>query len=227
MKKSKEWLPEPELRSLLEECSSGLFFSEERPGKLQLPAGILFKNAPACNITVPPVWPQPEAGAPVSHYLDSLAEEPPSRVLMLVQAGYGALGCWTPGRLLHRSFSRYMVRRGQGKAQLTYRKEKGKSRLGSRIRLQQSVKFFADISDTLAEWEDDFFAVSEAQQIWLGVPVRLSSELWQSNTPPPFPSDDPRIRRVPFTVQRPSFAGLKRINFMLTAARVEIQPDGL
>ena len=57
--------------------------------------------------------------------------------LTLVRAGQASLGYFHQGKLLdHKVFRGYLVRQKQGKSQFKYLKTKGKSRAGSRIRLE-------------------------------------------------------------------------------------------
>ena len=56
--------------------------------------------------------------------------------VLLIQAGACALGLWRDEELLeHKAFKAYVVR-GRGRAQPTHLKTRGKSRYGSRLRLQ-------------------------------------------------------------------------------------------
>ncbi|MEJ2054940.1 MAG: hypothetical protein P8X42_13550, partial [Calditrichaceae bacterium] len=71
-------------------------------------------------------------------------------LIILIRAGYAALGrCGSSTILEHKLIRKYMVRKKQGKAQITYLNKKGKSRAGSRIRLAQTVEFFEDINRLL------------------------------------------------------------------------------
>ncbi|MCH2174848.1 MAG: hypothetical protein MK193_03880 [Lentisphaeria bacterium] len=72
----------------------------------------------------------------------------------------------------HTTVRKYMVRKGQGKAQLTYLKTKGKSRYGARLRMQESKKFFEEISLKLTSSEHE-----SSKYLFYHAPVRLFSTL--------------------------------------------------
>ena len=70
--------------------------------------------------------------------------------LTLVRAGQAAVGYFHQGKLLdHKVFRGYLVRQKQGKSQFKYLKTKGKSRAGSRIRLEETLLFFNEINERL------------------------------------------------------------------------------
>ena len=80
--------------------------------------------------------------------------KPLSVGFILAQAGSASIGLSINGVLTKtKVIKKYMVRKSQGKAQLSHLKTKGKSRLGSRIRLQQSVKFFEEINEKLIDFK--------------------------------------------------------------------------
>ena len=138
-------------------------------------------------------------------------------IVVLIQAGYAALGyCEGESLLQHKMIKKYMVRQSQGKSQLSYKKTKGKSRLGSRIRLQNSVAFFEEINRALTEWR----VVSRCDSILIALPVALTHPFYSADVPPPFEKKDPRIRKIPLNVRRPSFKELRHIHWEVTHGRL-------
>ncbi len=128
--------------------------------------------------------------SPYSHYL-----------ILLIQAGQAALGLFQDEELLaHKVIRRYMVRKKQGKAQISHLKTKGKSRQGSRIRLHNSQRFFEEINEKLSEWpistELDAIFYSASPQLW--------SLLFQSHIQPPFAQKNPKLIKIPKDIPTPT-----------------------
>ncbi|MEM6299914.1 MAG: hypothetical protein AAF740_14595, partial [Bacteroidota bacterium] len=86
------------------------------------------------TLQLAPLFPLPETDN-FEEYLFSIPEDPPPYLMILIQAGAAALGYFEYGEpALHKAISAYMVRQQQGKSQIKHLNQKGKSRLGSRIR---------------------------------------------------------------------------------------------
>ncbi len=154
-------------------------------------------------------FPVPSADISLEDYLEDLPLVPPPYLLILMQAGHSALGYFDEGEVvMHKVIKKYMVRAGQGKAQIGYLGSRGKSKAGSRIRLANSVRFFEDINEKLTEWG----VADEVERILVSCPVRLGPLWYGSKTPPPFEKEDPRIRKVPLDVHRPDHEELLRVN---------------
>ena len=167
------------------------------------------------RITLPFSFPPICPGRTIEEYRSSIPEEPPPQLIILIRSGNAVIGYYEEDQIRTKRFSRYMVRRGHGKAQSTYSRTKGKSRLGSRIRLQQGEKFFREINEKLHEWEPE---IDTAETIFISCPVRIRNRLFQGKISPPFSAEDPRIRTVPFTVLRPTIDELRRIRFLLNSS---------
>lgn len=141
-----------------------------------------------------------------------LDETPPSYFIILIEAGRAALGFSVLGKIeKHKNFSRYMVRKTQGKLQLTHLKTKGKSRLGSRIRLQQSVKFFEEINEKLLSWEinklnNAFIFYDCTKTLW---PFLLDANNAAFN------KSDVRLNKIPFNIPAPELKTLEYCNKLL------------
>ena len=94
--------------------------------------------------------------------------------VLLYEAGAACLGVWVDGELVdHKAFRRYVVR-GNGKAQSLHLKTKGRSRYGSRLRLQNAARLEAEVLERLLEWDA---AHGPLDCLWRGVGVRLFATL--------------------------------------------------
>lgn len=161
------------------------------------------------EFAMPWYFPRPEEGIELEDYLETLDLVPPPYLLILIQAGHSSIGYFEEGEVMfHKTIKKYMVRAGQGKAQIGYLNTRGKSKAGSRIRLANTVSFFEDINAKLTEWE----VVAEVERILIHCPIRLQPLLYGSKVPPPFSKEDPRIRKVPLDVHRPDHAELLRVS---------------
>lgn len=139
---------------------------------------------------------------------------PQPYIVLLIRAGNSSLGYFEKGKnIKHKVIRKYMVRKKQGKSQLTYLKRKGKSRLGSRIRLAQAGKFFEEINELLIEWNS--IKKNNELKIFYSCPIRLWSYLFKTNPIPPFDKRDNRLIKIPFNVYKPNMKELKRINYIL------------
>ncbi len=171
---------------------------------------------------VPVFWALSENRQESTKYIDTWQEQSPPYLMFLIQAGYAAVGTFENGVCeRHKSIRRYMVRKKQGKAQISYLKTKGKSRAGSRIRLAESRAFFQDINECLNEWWEANW--------WHGVlfsctPV-LWGELFAAEPEPPFGKKEPRLKKVPFDVGRPGYEELIKMNDLLHQGRYRFSAE--
>ncbi len=166
---------------------------------------------------------------PLFHYIDenllqvpSIPIDPENYYIILIQAGHSALAYCENGRiLLHKVITKYMVRKGQGKSQISYLKTKGKSRAGSRIRLAKSIEFFEEINEKLTDW----FKEKGEAKILYSCPVTLWPLLFESKISPPFKKKGEHLIRIPLDVNKPCFSELQRINPILSRGQIEIYED--
>ncbi len=166
------------------------------------------------RVVLPPVC--PPARDPVTSYLAALPDALGQQLVVLLQAGAAALGAWTDGELVrHKVFKRYVVR-GMGRAQPAHLRQKGKSRYGSRLRLQNARKLLAEVNERQRAWVEELGAPDGA---FLGAAVRLRAELFAAPPPPPLPREE--YRSVPLTVRRPSLEELERVFRALCRGAVE------
>lgn len=161
---------------------------------------------------VPPrLFPEysPEKG--LGAYVNALAQLPPEYLILLIQAGQAALGHVEDGEIVnHKVIRKYMVRAKQGKAQHKHLQAKGKSRLGSRIRLQQTEQFFEEINQKLIDWELD-----RIEKIYVQSSIPLWNKMFESKIPPPFEKRDSRIRKIPKDLPTPNFEVLREVQSFL------------
>jgi len=144
-------------------------------------------------------------------YLTRLQPVPRPYLVVLIQAGHAALGYYERDQLLkHKVVRKYMVRKKQGKAQITYLHRKGKSRAGSRIRLANTVAFFNEINACLGSWPH-----ASAERVLFSCSARMWGLLHGAKIPPPFAKDDPRLAKVPKSVRTPNFKELQAINYFI------------
>jgi hypothetical protein len=151
--------------------------------------------------------------------LDQLAS-PKTFGLFLVQAGYAAIAIGQGDELIDTKVIRkYMTRKTQGKSQLTYKETKGKSRLGSRIRLQQAKIFFDELNEVIRGWEAEY----QLEVVFLSCSPKLRGAWSQEGMP--ISKEDPRLRRVPIDVHRPNRGELDRVHKLLCRAEgLEAEP---
>ncbi len=135
--------------------------------------------------------------------------------IMLIQAGRASVAVAQADEIIvSKQIQKYMVRKTQGRAQLTYLQEKGKSRLGSRIRLRQSQLFFEEINERMQGWSQDY----PLTQVFLSCTPKLKGAFFLAVDTPAIPKDDPRWRRVPFMVRPPGQEEMQRIHRLLCRA---------
>ncbi len=157
----------------------------------------------------------------VESYLAKLQPVPPPYLIVLIQAGHAALGYYERDRLLqHKVVRKYMVRKKQGKAQITYLHRKGKSRAGSRIRLANTVAFFNEINACLGSWPH-----ATAQRVLFSCSARMWGLLHGAKIPPPFAKNDPRLAKIPKSVRTPNFKELQAINYFIHQGQL-VSADG-
>lgn len=142
-------------------------------------------------------------------YFDKTSTTLPDYLILLIQAGNAALGYFEEGELSnHKVVRKYMIRKKQGKFQGSHLKTKGKSKYGSRVRLNNTLEFFEDINQKLEDWE----IVDEVDRILYFASIPLWNMLFESKIACPFEKEDIRLRKVPKDVQVPNYEELLRIN---------------
>ena len=120
-----------------------------------------------------------------------------------------------------------MVRKKQGKAQIKHLQTKGKSRLGSRIRLQNTVLFFEKINAKLKEWHQKSAIFDKVERIGQSGSPDLWHLFYTSKEEAPFQKDDVRLRKIPLTVHIPNFEELQRVNLWVNRGELTTYKDDL
>ncbi|MBL8754700.1 MAG: hypothetical protein JNK15_15455 [Planctomycetes bacterium] len=181
--------------------------------------GLAFVGDGGARLRVPLLAPRIAVGERLRDYAGRASQPPGVHLAVLLRAGAMAVGCWDGSHLVaHKAVRRYVVR-GNGKAQMLHRKTRGRSRYGSRLRLQNWKRLLVETNERLHELESGH---GPFERVFLGAPVRLWSELFAAEPPPPFTRDDVRLQRVPMHVHRPDFAELMRVHHWLGLGRLEL-----
>lgn len=150
------------------------------------------------------------------------SETPNPYLILLMRSGNSALAYFEEGKpVYHKVIRKYMVRKKQGKSQITYLKTKGKSRLGSRIRLAQAKQFFIEINEKLNEWD----IINNCEYIFYACPVRMWPMLFKAEKQPPFNRNDERLVKLPLDIKTPNTKELKRVNYHLLYSKVEFEKE--
>jgi hypothetical protein len=168
---------------------------------------------------VPLLAPRLSPGELIADYRARLPGAPETAVVLLLQAGAMAFGCWRGVELLrHKAVRKYVVR-GHGRAQPLHLKTAGRSRQGSRLRLQNWQRLLVETNERLRDcWRD----LGTPDRVFVAIPVRVWSDLAATDPRPPFARGDANVQRVPTHVHRPDFAELQRVHSWLAHGRLEL-----
>ena len=164
-------------------------------------------------------------------YLLTIGDVPRRFAICLMRAGSTAAGFWVDGELMHhRVITKYVVR-GRGKAQPTHLKTRGKSRYGSRLRLQKYRLWLEDTRDLLDRYTSDGGSGGPAGEpliegrikddpliVWMSAPDRILADFY-SQTPPATLLRS-ALRHIPTHVRTPRFKELQRIHWLLFNGRL-------
>lgn len=177
--------------------------------------------ADAAHLYLPLVATRPRVGEPVGAYSARLEAALGVQVVLLVRAGAVALGCWEGDELVeHKAMRKYVVR-GHGRAQATHLKTRGKSRYGSRLRLQNWRRLLGECNERLAEvWQ----RCGEPDRVFWSAPVRVWADLLAAEPAPPFAREATALQRLPLHVHRPDFDELLRVRGWLEHGRLVLGP---
>src|SRR5262245_3084451 len=171
----------------------------------------------AARLVVPFLLPPPLPGELAAAYGARLPDRIGRHCVLLLQAGAMAIGYWDEGELVrHKAQKRYVVR-GHGRAQPLHLATKGKSRYGSRLRLQNWRRLLADVTTRLTAWWDELGA---PEQPFAAVPLRAWAPLCATHPPPPFARGD--ARHVPRHVHVPDHRELLAVRRWLAHGRLEL-----
>jgi hypothetical protein len=137
-------------------------------------------------------------------------------VVLLARSGIASVGLFKSGKFTHHKvFRSYLNRKKQGKSQITYLKTKGKSRAGSRVRLENAKTFITNLNTYINK-------INPLNRIPLFyfIPVPLLSFWRQSSTHPPKAILLHESKTIPLNVKTPGFDEMKRVNKLLQKAEI-------
>lgn len=144
-------------------------------------------------------------------------------VLIMIRSGIGSVGFFENFvNERHKVFRAYMVRKKQGKSQIKHLKTKGKSRAGSRVRLQETLDFFDDINERLRAHFEEF----RIDRIGISCSETLIPYLYGGKVGTPFEKQDSRIFKIPKHIQNPTYEALMETNEFLLKAEVKVSEQG-
>ena len=163
--------------------------------------------------------PPPSDGESAEAWIARCPGSPGNEWVVLLQAGAAAVGAWVDGRPIDTKVFKRYVTRGNGRAQPTHLRVKGKSRYGSRLRLQQAEALLDDLCARLTAWEEQDGAADTIH--WSCVPRLWDDLLAHRAPPPPFTRHDPRLRRIRIDVREPGEQELLRVRHQLQTTRLD------
>lgn len=159
---------------------------------------------------------------PLEALLDALPEALPRHLVVLLQAGAASLGCFERGEpVATKSFKRYVVR-GNGKAQPTHLKTKGKSRYGARLRLQNARRLRDETVQRLQRLHDEH---GEPAAVFVGAPRTLWADLLAARPAPPIDPRTTRVVRIPHDLPVPTTEVMLEAYARLQSGRLDIGTD--
>ena len=166
-------------------------------------------NKKLFSFRLPLSYPPPKDGQALFDYLDHLrAKDNNNFIILLMEAGRAAVGFYKDEKLVdHKNIRKYMVRKKQGKAQISHLKSKGKSRYGSRLRLRESEAFFDEILEKL--FSDEYKTI---ESIYYHCPVRLKACLSEAANDLKLDMNNFTWKRLGTDIKECSFNELKRIS---------------
>lgn len=179
------------------------------------PGGTLQRILPPL---IAPIAPHHRDLSDYLHDLPSETVELGAHLVVLMQAGAASLGWFENGDCRGtKSFRRYVVR-GKGRAQPTHLKSKGKSRYGSRLRLQNAEALLEETVGRMRDWWDEF---GPAERILVSCPVRLWASVLEAEPPPPFAHHGTPVTKIPRDLPKPTSELLERTYRFCCYGRVE------
>lgn len=187
-------------------------------------SGVQFASADGAGcLRLPMAGPRAEPLERIGDYSERLsgdcANHDEVQLLLLLRAGAMAFGCWRGAELVqHKAVRKYVVR-GSGKAQSTHLKTRGKSRYGSRLRLQNWRSLLTETNERVRDCEAQF---GPFERVFYAAPVRVFSELFDADPIPPFARDAKLLQKVPTHVHRPDHEELLRVREWLQRGSVEL-----
>ena len=219
---SSEWVPEPGTTRIYEWqqtaevvqslCDIYPFRIEERGRHAETVPG---QGHPDLKIYPPPLLPIPEIATDIAAWLAQTPASPGRFLVLLMQAGAGSYGLWQDDQVITHKTLRKYVTRGNGKAQTTYLKTRGKSRYGSRLRLRNANLFLTETNEKFNDWWGEH---GPWDRVFFSCPVRMWPELFKARPAPPFEKQN--AIKIGMDVRVPSFEELQRVRTFLGRGRI-------
>jgi len=184
-----------------------------------------FENKILWRLRLPLFYPSAQESEPLWHYTEnnSFSGLPQYWNVLLMESGRAALGVYKDGKISeHKNIRKYMVRKGQGKSQLTHLKTKGKSRYGSRLRLQESEAFFREIIERLQTEKS-----SPASFVFYHCPTTLWPFLTTAAENRKYSLEDRVWRRLGVNVKECSFDEMVRLSNEPLYSRFTVEDESI
>ena len=158
-----------------------------------------FRAGELC-MRLPLVAPLPPGCASLVEYVEGLPQELGRHCVILMQAGAVSLGLLEAGLPLHTKTLKKYVVRGSGRAQPAHLKTKGKSRYGSRLRLQNAQQLFEESAERLLDWWREEGPI---ERIFVSAPERMWADFMRLGVPEALRDRD-AWTRIPLDLPRPT-----------------------
>ncbi len=181
------------------------------------------KSETVLTLKLPFLFIFPHKNEAVENYLERLPPLPYSYLILLIQADAAAYAFCETGEIIeHKARRAYTIRKSRGKSQQKHLRQKGKSRMGSRIRLQQTKKFYVNINNDLQKWE---YEIATAKSVFYSADVRTFNAFFEENENSVINISDTRLEKLPFDVKPPDYAEVKRVNYLMNIGELIFYRD--
>jgi hypothetical protein len=147
-------------------------------------------------------------------------------VVLLCHGGYFAGGVFVSHKCVaHKTFRRYLTRKKQGNRQGNCDKHGGCMKsAGSQLRRYNEVKHRDEVQELLSTWHD---YVSSASLIFMHAPG-INRTMFFPTSQQELKNFDERIKSVPMTTGRPSYAEVNRVWQALSTLQINrVAPENL
>lgn len=169
----------------------------------------------------PPLLPIGDGVTTAGGYRAQLPADLGRQLVLLMRAGACALGLWQQDELVHHKVFKAYVVRGNGRAQATYAKTRGKSRGGARLRLRNARNLLDSVVGRLRDLAGP---PGTFDHLAWSCPVRLWADLCAVT--PPMPAATTQ-QKIPWHVREPSFEALLRTRNRLASGWMRVGPVAL
>lgn len=168
------------------------------------------------RVTLPLNLPVPEGIETAADLTRRGPIEPGPQLVVLMQAGAIAMGWFELGESVRTKSDKKYVVRGKGKAQPTHLSTKGKSRYGSRLRLQNARALLDETDARIRDWQESH---GPPEHVFYSCPVRLWADFLKLQSEPPIDGD--AAIRIPYDLAVPTTDVLLRCYKKMSYGRIE------